>query len=63
MVKLTQQNKLEGAEARHQAYEDLSPSYRKALVHLLMSRMIWFSAIQKDRIYKSMRKTATDLMD
>ena len=36
-LKLTQRNKLDGAEARHQAYENLRSSYRKTLVHVLTS--------------------------
>ena len=49
-------------DARHKAYKELQPMFRKALMASLSDRMIWFNSFQVDPIYKTIRNTAKALM-
>ena len=49
-------------DARHKAYKELQPMFRKALIASLSDRIIWFNSFQADTIYKTIRNTAKALM-
>ena len=44
-------------------YDDMRSAYRKVVMTIFMNRMTWFDAIRKDRIYKAIKRTATNLIE
>jgi hypothetical protein len=60
-VQKLKQRQVEDSDARQQAYEDMRTTYRKAIMNIFMNRMVWFTAMQQDSIYKTIKKTAGDL--
>ena len=49
-------------DARKLVYDTLLPTYRKALVYVIVNEILWFYAImRKDRIYLSVKNTVSDL--
>ena len=43
-------------DARKRVYDNMLPTYRKALVNIFVDGMLWFHAMKKDRIYLSVKK-------
>ena len=50
-------------EAKKQVYEDMKSVYRKAVTAVFTNRMMWFNAIQKDSLYKAIKKMVQQLME
>ena len=47
--------------ARKRVYDNMLPTYRKALVNVFVDEMLWFYAMKKDRIYLSVKNTVSSL--
>jgi hypothetical protein len=55
------QRHVKESDARQETYEDMIATYRKAIMNIFTTRMVWFTAMQEDSIYKAIKKTADDL--
>jgi polyhydroxyalkanoate synthesis regulator protein len=61
--KLLSKSNRNETEVKKQVYEDMKSVYRKAVSSVFTNRMMWFNAIQKDSLYKAIKKTANQLME
>ncbi|KAL4225369.1 hypothetical protein ACF0H5_016058 [Mactra antiquata] len=50
-------------EAREDAYEDMKSVYRTAMMNSFANKLLWFEAMKRDPVYKSVRKTINRLID
>jgi hypothetical protein len=50
-------------EAKERAFRKMKSTYRKALMNSFGSKVVWFEAMKKDPIYKSIKKTVNRLID
>lgn len=48
-------------EARKKVYDNMLPSYRKALANVFVNEILWFEAMKKDHFYLSVKYTVSDL--
>ena len=48
--------------ARKRAFRDMKGRYRKTIATVFTDTIQWFNAIRKDPVYRSIKKTASDLM-
>ena len=48
-------------EARKKVYDNMLPTYRKALANVFVKEILWFEAMKKERIYLSVKNTVSDL--
>ena len=54
---------MEDAEARKLVYRNMLPIYRKVLTKLFVDKVLWFRAMKRDPIFKTVKRTASDLID
>ena len=50
-------------DAREIVYKDMKNTYRKAMMDIFGTKMLWFNALKKDPIYKAVKKTVSQLID
>ena len=48
-------------DTRKRMYDNMLPTYRRALVNVFVTVVLWFSAMRKDRICLSVKNTASAL--
>ena len=49
------------ADARKRVYDNMLPTYRKALANIFVNEMLWFHPIRKDLVFLSLTTTVSDL--
>ena len=54
---------MDEAEARKLVYRNMLPIYRKVLTNLFVDKVLWFRAMKRDAIFKTVKRTASDLID
>ena len=54
---------MDEAEARKLVYRNMLPIYRKVLTNLFVDKVLWFRAMQRGPIFKTVKRTASDLID
>lgn len=50
-------------DARETVFKDMKSTYRKAMMNIFGSKMLWFNTLKKDPIYKAVKKTVSQLID
>jgi len=63
VTKLVHREDISQTEARSHVYNEMRSKYRKAMITVFTNRMVWFDALRKHPIYKTIKKTATNLID
>ena len=48
-------------DARKRVYDNMLPTYRKALANIFVNEMLWFHAMRKDPVFLSVKTTVSDL--
>ena len=48
-------------EARQRVFENMRKKYRDALANVLTDKVLWFNNLQKDPIYKTIKRTVSSL--
>ena len=48
-------------DARKRVYDNMLPTYRKALGNIFFNEMLWFRAMRKDPVFLSVKTTVSDL--
>lgn len=51
------------SEAKENVFRSMKSTYRRAIMNSLAKELIWFDAMKNDPIYKSIKKTITQLID
>lgn len=62
VTKLIRLKNISQHEARKQVYQNMRSVFRKAVSGVFMDRIMWFNAVRKDYVYKSIKKTANNFM-
>jgi hypothetical protein len=63
VAQLIKKKHLSEDDARTKAYVEMEPAYRKAIANIFRNRMLWFSLIRQDPLYKAVRSTVNHLRD
>jgi hypothetical protein len=56
-------NDISDAEAMEDVYQDMKSTYRTAMLNTFGSKLLWFDAMKKDPVYKSIKATIQQVID
>jgi hypothetical protein len=60
---MEEETDISDSEAKERVFRNMRTTYREAMMNTFGSKLIWFDAMKKDPIYKSIKKTVNRLID